>query len=624
MRPSRLALLLTGCALLALASPVAAQDAAPIVIDPPLRPQQAPVLAPAPGGDSPSPSELHPPAVVPADEPVAEPEPVAPPIPEIWAPVPTDGDGRSAYGLYLSGRVASIRGERTEAAELLAESQALTPEQPTLTDQAFRTSLFTGDLETVVRLTPSVQDTPLLSEAGRLIGMAQSLRTGDGATALAALREQPFAAPFASVGRYMLPSVAAAAGDWDTALAPVETAPNDPAGLIMRIQRAHLLEARRRYDDADAEYKALTALPNGVRLASVDYGEFLERRGRRDEAVAQYRASLSGPSPDPSALDGLERAASRGRPPASPTLQETASEVFAFAALEMVQIEQNELAAIFLRVADSLYSNDMTTLRLGLALVSAEQEAPAREAFARVSTANPIIYAGAQYNLAQSLQRDDRFDEALAALRRADASAPSQTRIAQALAGQLVASGREQEALGILARPNIDTADQGADVRFMRGAALESLGRLDEAEGELWAAHQAFPDNPIILNHLGYMWVDSGRRIDQGAEMIARALAADPQNGNIQDSLGWAQFRQGQYDTAVETLESAVAKEPANAEINDHLGDAYWQVGRRREAEWQWKRVLTLEPDAERRAEIEQKLAQGLAPPVPVQTASQP
>ena len=108
--------------------------------------------------------------------------------------------------------------------------------------------------------------------------------------------------------------------------------------------------------------------------------------------------------------------------------------------------------------------------------------------------------------------------------------------------------------------------------------------------------------------------------IDLSPEMLARAHAAEPENGNVQDSLGWAQFRQGQYDIAVETLEGAVSKEPANAEINDHLGDAYWQVGRRREAQWQWNRVLTLEPDAERRAEVEQKLANGLsiAPPVSV------
>ena len=99
--------------------------------------------------------------------------------------------------------------------------------------------------------------------------------------------------------------------------------------------------------------------------------------------------------------------------------------------------------------------------------------------------------------------------------------------------------------------------------------------------------------------------------------MIARAHAADPDNGNIQDSLGWAQYRQGLYDAAVETLEGAVEKEPANAEINDHLGDAYWRVGRRREAEWQWSRVLTLDPDADRRAAVERKLSEGLSDPAP-------
>ena len=82
--------------------------------------------------------------------------------------------------------------------------------------------------------------------------------------------------------------------------------------------------------------------------------------------------------------------------------------------------------------------------------------------------------------------------------------------------------------------------------------------------------------------------------------------------------------RQGQYDVAVSTLEEAVAKEPANAEINDHLGDAYWQVGRKREAGFQWTRVLTLAPDAERRAEVEIKLSDGLTPPTPVSSGDQP
>jgi Flp pilus assembly protein TadD len=186
------------------------------------------------------------------------------------------------------------------------------------------------------------------------------------------------------------------------------------------------------------------------------------------------------------------------------------------------------------------------------------------------------------------------------------------------MALQLTGLDRHAEALAVIDDPAATAARALPDIREIRGLTLQALGRVEEAEAELWAALQAAPDDPSLLNSLGYIWVDTGRRVEQGAEMLARAHAADPENGNIQDSLGWAQFRQGQYELAVETLEGAVDKEPANAEINDHLGDAYWQVGRRREARWQWNRVLTLDPDAERRAEVEQKLVDGLsiAPPV--------
>ncbi len=616
LRPLRLALAL-GVALIAL--PAAAQDA-PAVVQPPVLPPPLVIMAPQDG--APSPADAVQPAIVPGDdEPVVEAEPTAPPIPETWAPVPTDAAGRSAYGLYLSGRLAGIRGDRATAARFLAESHALTPEQPSLGDQAFREGLFSGDLDAVVRLTPSVQGTPLLAESGRLVEAVQLFSRGDARGSLAVLDTQDFPGPFAEVARYLRPVLALALGDDATALAPV--AATDPAAttLILRLERARALETRRRFDDAEQEYRALIAAPAGAQLFGVDFGEFLERRGRRDEARPIYEAAIQAQTAEPRVVAALERVRGRGRAPALPTPQQTAADALQFASLWASNDEAHELAAIFLRLAESLSPGDQVVLRLGYALAAAEQEHSARDAFARVSPTDPVLYAGAQYNLALSLQREEMVQEAIEALRRADIAAPDQPMILYALAGQLVALGQDQEALDILNRPSVNTAGQLPQFRFLRGAALERLGRIDEAEGELWSALQANPEDPVMLNHLGYLWVDSGRRVDQGAEMIARAHAADPENGNIQDSLGWAQYRQGQYDTAVETLEQAVAKEPANAEIVDHLGDAYWQVGRRREAEWQWTRVLTLEPDPGQRAEIEQKLMAGLPTHTPVSGA---
>lgn len=616
--------LIASVALIAL--PAAAQDA-PIIIDPPLNPPsgEGPPVVVVPGGESPSPAELHPPAVIPTDAPVADAEPPAPAIPAIWAPVPTDEAGRSAYGLYLSGRVAVLRGDRGLAARFFADSQALTPEQPALGDEAFREGLFSGDLDAVARLTPTVQDTPLLGETGRLVQVVQLLARDDPRASLTALQAGEFTRPFNEVARYLTPVVALAAGDEATALKPIDATEAGAAAVILRLERARALEGRRRFDEAEAEYRALLALPGGGQLFGVDYGGFLERRGRRNEARALYQAALTAQAAEPRAVAALARVNRGGRPPELATPKQTAAEALQFSSLFATQVRQHELAAIFLRMAESLDPSDEIVLRLGHSLASAGQEAPAREAFSRVTQADPILYADAQYNLALSLARDERTEEAVAALRRADAAAPDQLMIAHDLSGQLLAMERYDEALAVLNRPNVNVADQNAAFRFLRGAALERLGRVEEAEGELWAALQAQPDDPVMLNHLGYLWVDSGRRVEQGAEMIARAHAADPDNGNIQDSLGWAQYRQGQYDLAVETLEGAVAKEPANAEIVDHLGDAYWQVGRRREAEWQWSRVLTLEPEPDQRAEVERKLAAGLPGPVaPPVTGSRP
>lgn len=605
MRLSRLALLLTGCALTALASPSWAQDA-PVDMPPSGNPL-APPDAPADIMDDGAVAEIAPAAPLPV---------VA--IPLEWSPIPTDDMGRTAYGLYLSGRLATFRGDTVAGADLLAQSQALTPEQPVVGEEAFRSGLLAGDLETLAELAPSVRETPLLAEAGRLVVIVDALNGGAGAVALSTLRSQPFSEPFATIGRYILPSVAASAGDWNLALNSPVGPPINVDALVMRHQRARLLESRGRYAEAEAEYKVLIVSPLGTQLFGSDYGRFLERRGRRADALALYEASLTGQSPDPEALTGRIRVLERVAPPRIPTLRENAAFAIKLVAIQTAERGQMDMSAIFLRLADSLGPDDEVTLRLGLSLASLGYEETAREAFRRVSMANPIVYAGAQFGLGLSLQRGDRGVEALQAYHLADTHASGQTEVIFRLVQQLIELERHEEALAVLNRPSVNAADQVPGIRFLRGATLETLGRLDEAENELWAALVAAPDEPAFLNHLGYMWVDTGRRVEQGAEMVARAHAADPDNGNIQDSLGWAQFRQGQYEIAVETLEGAVSKLPANAEIVDHLGDAYWQVGRRREAQWQWSRVLTLAPDAERRAEVEQKLVNGLsvAPPV--------
>ncbi|KQS55549.1 hypothetical protein ASG17_05595 [Brevundimonas sp. Leaf363] len=616
MTSRRLPLLLGSCiAALLLTSPVLAQDAAPVAAPVETLPAILPAEpTPAPADVSPMPAaddEDGGPANGGPELPALE-EPAAPAIPAVWAPVPRDAQGASAYGLYLAGRVALAGGVGEEGATLLARAQALTPEQPTVTEQAFIAALMSGDMGVAGRTAPTdATAAPLFVETGKLVRAVQAFSTGDARGAYAQLK-QPIGQPHIGVVLLLKPWVAGAAGDWRAALAEPPTGLDPVSSAFARANRALLLEMRGRTADAETEFKALSEQPGAGALFKIPYGEFLERRGRRAEAQAVYEAAIAGGQNDVPTHQALRRVRDGGAAPAAPTLKTGAALALTTAAAQASVARSNEVAVVYLRLALNLDRDPEVLYRLGQTLSRAGLTGPAQQVLNQITPRDSLLYAAARLQLGLAAEAAKDNETALARLREAAAAAPDDAVIARVLASQLLNMKRFDETLAVLDSPLLNTGEQDPDVRFMRGAAYEAKGRIEDAEAELWAALQAEPNSASVQNYLGYLWVDKGLRVAQGAELIARAHASQPDDGNIQDSLGWAQYRQGQYDTAVETLEAAVAKLPANPEINDHLGDAYWRVGRKREAGFQWRRVLTLDPDAEQRAAVERKLAEGL------------
>lgn len=147
---------------------------------------------------------------------------------------------------------------------------------------------------------------------------------------------------------------------------------------------------------------------------------------------------------------------------------------------------------------------------------------------------------------------------------------------------------------------------------FSRGITNERTDRWDEAEADFRRALELEPDQPQVLNYLGYSLVEMQESMDEALTMIERAVAARPNSGYITDSLGWALYRLGRYGEAVAHMERAVELEPVDPIITDHLGDVYWAVGRTREAEFQWQRALSFDPEAELAQRIRRKLEVGL------------
>lgn len=156
---------------------------------------------------------------------------------------------------------------------------------------------------------------------------------------------------------------------------------------------------------------------------------------------------------------------------------------------------------------------------------------------------------------------------------------------------------------------------------YARGTSYERIKNWPAAEADLQKALSLYPDQPLILNYLGYSWIDQGRNLKEGMAHIEKAVALKPDDGYIVDSLGWAHYMQGNYKEAVRYLERAVELKPDDPVLNDHLGDALWRVGREREARYQWDEALSLKPEPEDEAKIKKKLETGLTDEPPHGTA---
>lgn len=204
-------------------------------------------------------------------------------------------------------------------------------------------------------------------------------------------------------------------------------------------------------------------------------------------------------------------------------------------------------------------------------------------------------YADAVISRAQILDEQGKHDEALAVLENA-LNTNADPDIAYHLAGLYRMDKKFEEALA--AYDKVEELSGGKlperlwSVYYYRGVILSELDNWDAAEEQLLLAKEHNPNNPYILNYLGYSWVDNNKNVEEGLEILKTALKLSPHSGFITDSVGWAYYKLGDYDNASIYLERAAELMPYDPEVNDHLGDLYWQTGRKLEAYYQWRRAI--------------------------------
>src|SRR4029434_4342914 len=265
----------------------------------------------------------------------------------------------------------------------------------------------------------------------------------------------------------------------------------------------------------------------------------------------------------------------------------------------------------------SLYlapSHPLALLSLGDLYEAMKKPELANKAYERVLLNSPL-HRYAQIQLALNLDSLDRTDEAKASFEKVIAANPTDLEAIMALGNVL--RGRKQfaECADVYSK-GIDTIGKPEKSNWViyhfRGICFERAKQWAKAEADLKMALELFPDQPHVLNYLGYSWIDQGVSLDEGMRMIKRAVEQRDDDGYIVDSLGWAYYRLGNMEEAVKQLERAIELKPEDPTINDHLGDAYWRVGRELEARFQWSHARDLKPEAEDLPKIEAKIENGL------------
>lgn len=524
----------------------------------------------------------------------------------------------SPFGLFLAGQAAETRGEGAEAAELMGRAAAAAHSEDGdsfLKGQAFTAALFAGDVSRAATLAPTLADgvDPRMAHLGDLVRGVEAMARRQPGLARTDLKRAETDPATASPAALLIPFAAAQAGDVQGSFVLPVLGADPIAQFFARLDQGKLYESAHRYAEAETAFKALIGKGDPGGIASLELGRMFERQGRRPEALAIYDAALRRSKGDQTLTLARERAAA-GRPaPPLPSLLADAADALMAPASVLSSRKDDEGALYEVRLALRLDPDrDEAWLLLGDTLANLGDKTAARAAYARPRRGSPQ-YEAARAKLAWSYQDDGQKEQALEVARQALAADPTNRDAAIDLADLLRSDERYADSARVL---DPILAAEGTDpdwkLLYMRAVDAEESGDWTQAEADLRKALQLRPDEPELLNFLGYSWIDRGERLEEALAMVQKAVSLSPDSGAMVDSLGWGYYRLGDYAKAVDKLEAAVALEPGDPDVNDHLGDAYWRVGRKLEARFQWRRVLTLDPPVKLKAQVEAKLAHGL------------
>ncbi|MCT8998613.1 tetratricopeptide repeat protein [Chelativorans intermedius] len=533
----------------------------------------------------------------------------------------------SFSGAYLAARAAETDNDLETAVAYYERALALDPDNAALQERLLLALVSLGRLEAALPYAQALKSVPEVERFSRLALAVDAFRKKDFAAAERWLKLVVESDLDRLITGSMTAWALAGKGELDAALVHLDGL-EGPAwyDFFKDYQRALMLAQGGRGDDAteafEAFYGALVPgamAPETLGRAARAYAAHLSQQGRPEaalEVLTRAEELGGGVASIPVMRARLE--AGETLAPVVSTPVEGAAEILVNVAGELANGGGDSFVRLYLNYALALRPGNDTIL-LQLARVAERQGEPERALalYRQIDRASPWSRF-ADFQIGLNLADMERYEEAVDHLKQVLEADPSDMRAYLALGGVYAAQEDYRSAARLYDRAVARIGEperQHWNIFYQRGIAYERLKEWPKAEPNFKKALELYPNQPQVLNYLGYSWVDMNMNLEEALDLIRRAVELRPSDGYIVDSLGWAYYRLGRYEEAVEQLERAVSLRPEDPILNDHLGDAYWRVGRRLEAIYQWRHALALEPEPELRAEVEKKLEAGLPPP---------
>ena len=531
-------------------------------------------------------------------------------------PFVSKGNAEGLAGSYLAASQANFDNNYEEAARYYTRALVQDPENLGLMQNALLAILAKGDVDQGVAIARRMESLGAESQLAQLVLLAEDIRKGDFTKANEYFEKGNEFSPL--LDGLVQGWIFLGMGQMSDALARFDKmAENNAMKVFSSYHKALALAVVGDFEAAEEIFKGENGQPVRIGRGSlVAHIRILSQLERNDEAQAMADAALVG-SGDLEILDLRDRLAN-GETLAfdfiTNATQGTA-EVFLTLATVLAGEENDRFGLIYGRLTEFLQADSVSAILLVADLLNDQgQYDLAVRNYNKVPSDHPLFYS-AEIGRAESLQSADKIDAAIEVLRGLAKTHKTILNVHTSLGDALRRQSRFAEATEAYdAAINLLPEPQSNHwfLYYARGITYEREGDWDKGEADFRFALELSPDQPLVLNYLGYGLVEKRIKLEEAQQMIETAVQKRPNDGYITDSLGWVLYRVGKFEEAVAPLERAIELMPVDPIINDHLGDAYWMVGRKLEAAFQWKRALSFDPEEKDADRIRQKLEVGL------------